>query len=150
MAEIRLRSPAFGDHEAIPTGYAHEAGDLSPPLEWEGVPEKAAELALVCSDPDAPAGTFTHWLVAGIAPGAGALAAGELPAGARTGTNDYGFDGYGGPHPLTGEPSHRYVFRLFACRRRLQLTSGFSAQELRRELSDNVVGTTALVGVFGR
>jgi phosphatidylethanolamine-binding protein (PEBP) family uncharacterized protein len=82
MAGIELRSPVFGDHQPIPARHAKDHDNLSPALEWSGIPEEAVELAVLCEDPDAPRGTFTHWVLAGLEPTATGLAEGECPAAA--------------------------------------------------------------------
>lgn len=129
---IALRSSAFADGEIIPREFTCDGSGISPPLEWSGVPPRTRSLALVCEDPDAPMGTFSHWVVDGLPPGVKglkpAVAAGPvLRADAliwaetstdasaefvNQGKNDFGNLGYGGPCPPSG--SHRYVFRIFA------------------------------------
>jgi hypothetical protein len=90
MAGIDLRSPSFGDHQPIPSRHAKDHDNLSPALEWSGVPEETVELAVLCEDPDAPSGSFTHWMLAGLQPAATGLAEGEHPAAAVEGRNDFG------------------------------------------------------------
>ena len=90
MAGIELRSPSFGDHQPIPARHAKDHDNLSPALEWSGVPEEAVELAVLCEDPDAPRGTFIHWVLAGLQPTAAGLAEGEHPAATVEGRNDVG------------------------------------------------------------
>jgi hypothetical protein len=102
MAGIELRSPSFGDHQPIPARHAKDHDNLSPALEWSGVPEEAAELAVLCEDPDAPPGTFTHWVLAGLQPTATGLAEGEHRAAAVEGRNDFGEEGYSGPCRRSG------------------------------------------------
>ncbi|TDD46040.1 YbhB/YbcL family Raf kinase inhibitor-like protein [Nonomuraea terrae] len=150
MAGITLRSSAFNDHTLIPYEHSHEAGDLSPELEWEGVPDGAAELALLCDDPDAPMGSFTHWLVAGIPPDTTGLDPGADLKGLAVGRNDYGGQGYGGPHPPVGDAPHRYFFRLFALTRPSGLSDGFSADEFRRAIDGNTLASGTFVGTYGR
>jgi Raf kinase inhibitor-like YbhB/YbcL family protein len=149
MEAIEIRSPAFNDHTMIPAEYSHQDGDTPPPLEWRDVPEGVAELALICEDPDAPSGTFTHWLLAAIPPDTNGIAADEQPAAATSGRNDYGKPGYGGPHPPIGE-THRYFFRLYGLSEPSGLTEGFSADELRATVRDKAVASGTLVGTFGR
>lgn len=149
MEAITLRSSAFNDHAMIPGEYSHQDGDTSPPLEWADVPEGVAELALICEDPDAPSGTFTHWLLAGIPADDGGLDADEEPAGAVSGRNDYGKSGYGGPHPPSGE-THRYFFRLYGLSEPSGLADGFSADDLRAKIKDKAVASGTLIGTFGR
>jgi hypothetical protein len=103
MAGIQLRSPAFGDHQPIPARHAKDHDNLSPALEWSGVPQEAVELAVLCEDPDAPRGSFIHWVLAGLQPTATGLAEGEHPAGAVEGRNDFGEEGWSGPLPPVGD-----------------------------------------------
>jgi Raf kinase inhibitor-like YbhB/YbcL family protein len=134
MAGIELRSPSFGDHQPIPARHAKDHDNLSPALEWSGVPEEAVELAVLCEDPDAPRGTFIHWVLAGLEPTAPGLVEGERPAAAVEGRNDFGEEGYSGPQPPVGDPPHRYCFWVFAASAPLELTAGASAEDLRRAL----------------
>src|SRR5437016_4160662 len=134
METIELRSPSFNDHAPIPPRHGHDQENVSPPLEWSNVPDGAAELALVCEDPDAPGRTFVHWVLAGIDPSVGGLNEGEVPGGAVEGTNDFGEKGWGGPQPPPGDDAHRYFFRLSASSAALNLTAGASADELRAAL----------------
>ena len=127
MAGIELRSPSFGDNQPIPPRHAKDHDNLSPALEWSGVPESAAELAVLCEDPDAPSGSFIHWVLAGLQPTATGLAEGEHPAAAVEGRNDFGEEGYGGPMPPVDDGPHRYVFRVCAASAPLGLTGAPSA-----------------------
>jgi Raf kinase inhibitor-like YbhB/YbcL family protein len=147
---IELRSPSFGDHQPIPARHAKDQGNLSPALEWSGVPQDAAELAVLCEDPDAPRGTFAHWVLAGLEPTATGLAEGERPGGAVEGRNDFGEEGYGGPLPPVGDGPHRYFFRVFAASAPLGLTSGASAQDLRQALEGKELASGTLVGTYQR
>lgn len=150
MAGVQVRSPAFGDHERIPRKYGHEQGDVSPPLRWSQIPEGAAELALVCEDPDAPGGTFVHWVLGAIAASSLGMEAGEEPRGAMPGVNDFGAEGYGGPHPPPGGRPHRYVFRLYALREPMALSPGFDANAIRSAMEGKVLDSGELVGIYAR
>jgi Raf kinase inhibitor-like YbhB/YbcL family protein len=150
MAGIELRSPSFGDHQPIPTRHAKDHDNLSPALEWSGVPEEAVELAVLCEDPDAPCGTFIHWVLAGLEPTAPGLVEGERPAAAVEGRNDFGEEGYSGPQPPVGGPPHRYFFRVFAASAPLELTAGASAEDLRRALKGRELASGTLVGTYQR
>ena len=150
MATITLRSPAFSDHAPIPARYSRDGANLSPPLEWEGVPEGAVELAVLCEDPDAPGGTFVHWVLGGIAPSASGLGEGERPSGTVEGSNDYGGQGYGGPQPPMGDPAHRYFFRVYAASAPLGLQPGATADDLRRALDGTEMAQGTLVGLYQR
>ena len=107
-ALVELTSSTFGVGEPIPRRYSCAGEDVSPPLEWRAVPADAVSLALIVDDPDAPAGTFTHWLAWGINPEDGGLAVGEHPP--REGRNDFREIGYRGPCPPWGLGPHRYFF----------------------------------------
>lgn len=145
-----LRSPAFNDHTIMPAEYSHESGDLSPPLEWASPPEEVVELTLLCEDPDAPTGTFAHWLLAGIDPATTGVDAGELPTGAVAGRNDFGAAGYGGPMPPAGDDPHRYFFRLYGLAEPSGLGTGFTAEDLRDAVQDKIIASGTLVGTFVR
>jgi Raf kinase inhibitor-like YbhB/YbcL family protein len=150
MAGIQLRSPAFGDHQPIPARHAKDHDNLSPTLEWSGVPQQAVELAVLCQDPDAPGGTFTHWVLAGLEPTAPGLAEGERPVAAVEGRNDFGEEGYSGPLPPVGDGPHRSCFWVFAASAPLGLTAGASAQELRHALAGKELASSTLVGTYQR
>jgi Raf kinase inhibitor-like YbhB/YbcL family protein len=142
LAGIQLRSPSFGDHQPIPARHAKDHDNLSPALEWSGVPQEAVELAVLCEDPDAPRGTFTHWVLAGLQPTATGLAEGEHPAAAVEGRNDFGEDGWGSPH--------RYCFRVYAASAPLGLVAGASVDDLRRALEGKELASGTLVGTYQR
>lgn len=150
MAGIELRSSAFNDHYLLPARYSRSGGNVSPPLGWSGAPDGTAEFALVCEDPDAPTGTFVHWLLAGIPPTATDIPENSPPGEAAAGTNDFGEAGYGGPHPPAGDEPHRYFFRLYALRESLGLQRAFSADELHRVMEGTVLASGNLVGTYGR
>jgi Raf kinase inhibitor-like YbhB/YbcL family protein len=150
VAGIALRSPSFGDHQPIPARHAKDHDNLSPALEWSGVPEDAVELAVLCEDPDAPRGSFTHWVLAGLEPTATGLAEGEHPAAAVEGRNDFGEEGWSGPLPPVGGGRHRYVFRVSAASAPLGLVAGASADDLRRALAGRELASGTLVGTYQR
>jgi Raf kinase inhibitor-like YbhB/YbcL family protein len=149
MAGITVRSSAFNDHAMIPHEHSHEAGDVSPELEWTGVPDGAAELALLCEDPDAPMGTFNHWLVAGIPPDTTSLENGAELKSFVVGRNDFGSQGYGGPQPPVGD-THRYFFRVYALSAPSGLADGFSADDFHRAIEGKTAASGTLVGTYGR
>jgi len=125
---LGLTSPDVRHGEAVPISHTCDGEDLSPALAWTGVPVETRAFALVCDDPDAPRGTWVHWLLYNLPADAVELAAGvppvpELPSGARQGLNDFGKVGYGGPCPPPGKP-HRYFFRLHALDTPLNLPPG--------------------------
>ncbi len=151
---FELRSSAFSAGEAIPDRYTCAGADVSPPLEWANAPEETREFALVCEDPDAPGGTFTHWVLYSIPADRNQLpedvpAESELPWGGVQGRNDFGNFGYGGPCPPIGE-EHRYFFRLYALDRELDIPPGASRNQLLREIEDQALARAGLQGTFTR
>lgn len=110
---LDISTPAFPRGGAIPSEFTCQGKDISPPLRWSGVPRATRALDLVMRDPDAPGGNFTHWQLTGIPPSTRSLAAGEVPAGAKAGPNDFGTIGYRGPCPPAGR-AHHYVITLTA------------------------------------
>jgi Raf kinase inhibitor-like YbhB/YbcL family protein len=142
---IGVTSPAFRDGGTIPVNYGCEGGNLSPSLQWSGVPGTAAELVLVVRDPDA--GGFVHWIVAGIDPSTSAIAEGEVPAGAAQGVNGFGQTGYGGPCPPDGE-THRYEFTIYAVRQALGLGAGVSIEEVEAVVTGATLAFGTLSGTY--
>jgi Raf kinase inhibitor-like YbhB/YbcL family protein len=114
------------------------------------VPAGTAELALICEDPDAPSGTFVHWVVAGISADSTGIAEDGLPETAVVGRNGFGELGWGGPQPPIGDEPHRYFFHLYAADRPLGLRAGASADDLRAAIEGHQVAHGTLVGLFGR
>ncbi|UYQ60236.1 YbhB/YbcL family Raf kinase inhibitor-like protein [Streptomyces peucetius] len=150
MAGIELKSAAFNDHALIPRRYAREGEDLSPPLSWSGVPDGTAELLLLCEDPDAPSGTFVHWLVTGIDPRDGTVDAGQVPTGGTARRNGYGEDRWGGPQPPVGDEAHRYFFRLYALPEPVDLSDGATAEEIHRAVDQQQLASGTVVGLYQR
>jgi Raf kinase inhibitor-like YbhB/YbcL family protein len=146
---MELRSSAFTNNTPIPARFSRDGENLSPPLEWSGVSDEAVELVLICEDPDAPRGTFVHWLVSGIAPKDAVLDAGQIPAGSVLGRNDFGNTGWDGPQPPPGA-AHRYYLRLYALNASASLRRGFGADQLRRAAESKGADTATLIGLFQR
>ncbi|MGF6881301.1 Raf kinase inhibitor-like YbhB/YbcL family protein [Nocardia sp. GAS34] len=147
---IELSSSAFADRALIPEHFALDGGNASPPLTWERVPAGTAELELVCEDPDAPRGTFVHWVVSGIPPTTTGIGENGLPVGATAGRNDFGRSGWAGPRPPKGDRAHRYVFTLFAADQPLGLKAGATARDLLAALRGHELASGTLVGRFAR
>jgi Raf kinase inhibitor-like YbhB/YbcL family protein len=148
MGELTLSSEAFAHGEQIPRRHTCEGEDLSPPLAWSGLPDGTRSAALICDDPDAPSGTFTHWVAWGLDPGAGGLAEGV--AAPAEGLSSFGTPGYRGPCPPPGHGPHRYYFRLFALDAAPEVEPGADRDELERALEGHVLESGELVGTFER
>ena len=152
--EIELRSAAFNDHTPIPSRYSYDGGNVSPPLEWRGMPDGTEELVLLCEDPDAPRGTFTHWVVTHIAPNASGVAGGSrgLPGGATRGRNGFGGLGWGGPardhRSATSRIATSFTFMLPT--RRWASARPPPAEEVHAALNGQILARGTLVGLFGR
>jgi Raf kinase inhibitor-like YbhB/YbcL family protein len=144
---LTVTSDAFADGGEIPTRYTCDGAGVSPPLTISGVPADAAELALLCEDPDAPNGTFVHWVAWNIDPANPSLAEGEEPMG--SGTNGFGKTGYGGPCPPPGA-EHRYIFTFFALSGELDAPSSATADDLRAVMEGLVLDEGSLMGRYAR
>ena len=151
---FEVKTTAFENGGTIPSKYTCSGADVSPALNWHGVPANARSLALIADDPDAPVGTWTHWVIWSIPPQATGLPEGvpkteTLENGARQGKNDFGRVGYGGPCPPPGG-AHRYFFRLFALDTKLDTKPGAGRSELERDLKGHIVAQAEWMGRFSR
>jgi Raf kinase inhibitor-like YbhB/YbcL family protein len=149
-----ITAGAFRPGGSIPRDFTADGSDVSPPLSWEDPPAGAQGFALVCDDPDAPAGTWVHWVIWNVPAGARGLPQGIQPTrtlsdGSAQGKNDFGRIGYGGPSPPRGKP-HRYFFRLYAVKEKLALPPGSSRRELDKALQGKTLGSAAVFGTYGR
>jgi Raf kinase inhibitor-like YbhB/YbcL family protein len=147
-ARFDVRSEDYAEGEEIPQRHTCEGEDLAPSVRWSGVPEDAVELVLVLDDPDASGGAFTHWLVAGIDPGADGVDTGS--AGVVEGRNDFGASGYRGPCPPRGGGAHGYVLTIYALDSPTALEPGFTTADLRAELGGQALARGDLVGRYAR
>jgi len=147
---FRLLSPAFTNGATIPSQYTCLGADMSPPLAWVDVPKSTKGLVLMVDDPDAPGGTFVHWVVYDLDSATNRLAENASSSASLTqGVNGFGHFGYGGPCPPRGAP-HRYHFCLFALASPLGLKPGASTGEVLNAVKGHVLGVAELVGIFGR
>jgi Raf kinase inhibitor-like YbhB/YbcL family protein len=147
---ITVTSAAFRDGGTIPRRYSCDGDEVSPPLAWKGVPDGARELALLVEDPDAPGGTFVHWVLFKVPTGTDRLVEGDVPAGARQGENSAGKAAYAGPCPPKGDAPHHYEFTLYALKSALDLPDGAGADEVRAAVANAALARGRLVGRFGR
>ncbi len=150
---IELTSPAFSEGEMIPTRYTCDGEDISPALAWSGVPETAQSLVLICDDPDAPVGTWDHWVLFNIPADASGLpeavaSESTLESGAVHGKNSWGRPGYGGPCPPGG--THRYYFYLYALDARLPLEAGSTKAQLLQAVEGRILDQGQLMGRYQR
>lgn len=147
---LQVTSPAFAAGARIPRKFTGEGEDVSPALRWSAVPAGTREIALICDDPDAPVGTWDHWIVTAIPAAATGLEEGRLPEGARTGRNSWGKSRYGGPMPPPGHGDHRYFFRVYALDAPLGLPEGATKQAVLAAVKGHVLAKGELMGKYSR
>lgn len=156
MAALRLTSPAFSHDDDLPLECTTSGAGHSPPLEWTGVPDGTKELVLVCDDPDAESGVFTHWVVYGLLPDTKGLPAAlprdvviDEPVELIQGLNEFDEAGYTAPAIPTDETPHRIFFRLSAVDiELLDVPPGATRSDLRQAIKGHVLATTELVGII--
>jgi Raf kinase inhibitor-like YbhB/YbcL family protein len=151
--QIKLVSTSFKDGESIPRPYTCDGVNVSPPLEWIGAPKTAKTIAIVCDDPDAPGGTWVHWVLYNLpAENIGLVenlpATENLKAGGFQGKNDFQKIGYGGPCPPSG--THRYFFHVYAIDIELPLKAGATKAELVKAMEGHVLTQGQLMGTYQR
>ena len=154
MTKIVLISSAFKNGQPMPKLYTADGENISPPLNWVGIPAGTKSLALICSDPDAPAGTWVHWVIYGLSAKMsilekGGLTASTLPEGAQQGTNSFQKIGYGGPSPPPGKP-HRYFFKLYALDNVPIAPPAATADQLQTAMKGHIVQTADLMATYQR
>ena len=156
---LHLRSPAFDNGRPLPADFARDGKDLSPPMNWSGVPDETQELVLICEDPDAPGypSPFVHWVVYGIPPSVTGLPTGIHPGGRLKipvvmdqGRNSFGLLGYGGPQPPMGDHAHHYFFRLYCVSRKLELGPGATRTEVLGAMKGAILAEAELLGRYER
>ncbi len=151
---LELKSPVFEAQATVPVKYTCDGPDVSPPLEWGDPPEGTKGFCLICDDPDAPGGTWVHWVIYDVPADARGLPEDvskeeTLDNGAKQGTNDFGRIGYGGPCPPRGGP-HRYFFKLYALDTVLDLEPGATKFNLEEAMEGHTIAFAKLVGTYGR
>lgn len=145
---MRIESPAFAQNATIPVEFTCDGKNVLPPLAFTGVPETAKTLAVVIDDPDAPFGTWTHWLAWNIPAAQTEINATKLPAGTVEGATSFGKPGYGGPCPPAG--THRYFFKLYALDAALDLTPTADVKAFESAIEGRVLDKAGLIGRYGR
>lgn len=148
---FELHSSVFAHNQSIPVKFTCDGKDISPPLEWNAPPEGTRSLALICDDPDAPVGTWVHWVVYNLPAETRSLpegASARLPKGALDGKNSWSRIGYGGPCPPGG--THRYFFKLYALDAVLDLKTGATKDQLIKAMQGHNLGQAETMGVYAR
>jgi hypothetical protein len=145
-------STAFDDGGEIPARHSKEGENVAPAIEWSGPPSGTRSFAVLCEDPDAPSGVFTHWLIWDIPADVSSIDEGFTPGRLGVaGLNDFGEEGYGGPLPPKGHGSHRYIFKVFALdMKRIPLPHGSRHGEFERALWGHVIEETSVMGRYER
>ncbi|MFP4423646.1 MAG: YbhB/YbcL family Raf kinase inhibitor-like protein [Candidatus Woesearchaeota archaeon] len=141
---MEIKSPVFEHKKEIPPKYTCDGEDINPPLTITGIPSEVESLVLIMDDPDAPVGTFTHWLMWNIPPGS----IEENSAPGTEGTNDFGRIGYGGPCPPSG--IHRYFFWIYGLDCKLDTKKGATRQELEFAMKKHILAIGELRGTYSR
>lgn len=153
MLSIKLTSPAFSEGSMIPSKYTCDGENISPPLQWDKVPDGTKSIALINDDPDAPMGTWVHWVIYNIKPDTRELTEKipldkELKNGARQGLTSFKKIGYGGPCPPGG--IHRYYFKLYALDSAVNPAGNAGKDELLRAMQGHIIGQGQLMGRYQR
>lgn len=151
---IQITSTAFVEGQPIPEKHTCDGKDVSPPLQWTNPPAETKSLALIADDPDAPVGTWVHWVLYGLPRETTGLPEGldksqYVLRSARQGLNDFKRLGYGGPCPPRGKP-HRYFFKLYALDTEIELKPGATEKELLRAMEGHILGEGQLMGTYAR
>jgi len=148
IGALGISSPAFENMGMIPGRYTCDGEDVNPPLVFTGIPSGTASLTLIVEDPDAPLGTFDHWIVWNI-PVVNGIAENSVPDGAVQGRNGFGRNSYNGPCPPHGS-MHKYIFKLYALNASLELPAGATKSELENAMRGKVVAQTQIAGKYER
>jgi Raf kinase inhibitor-like YbhB/YbcL family protein len=150
---IKVSSSALEQGELIPSKYTADGQNISPPLEWQDMPTETKSIALICDDPDAPLGTWVHWVMWNIPPEKSSLAENvpaveTLPDGTKQGITDFKSTGYGGPAPPSG--THRYYFKIYALDIKLSLPADSTKANLLKAMKGHILAEGRLMGTYKR
>jgi Raf kinase inhibitor-like YbhB/YbcL family protein len=148
MATLKISSSAFAHNGSIPSKYTCDGADVSPPLAIESVPPEVKSLVLIVDDPDAPVGTWVHWVVWNISPATKEIKENSVPPGASQGMTDFRKQKYGGPCPPSG--THRYFFKLYALDSLLTLSSNSTKATVEGAMKGHILAQTELIGLYSR
>ena len=145
---MKIESTAFGHEGKIPSQYTCDGENIPPPLSFSAVPSQTRSLVLVVDDPDAPSGTWVHWILWNISPRIKSIGEGNIPQGVAEGTTSFGATGYGGPCPPDGE--HRYFFKLYALDIEIELPKETTKEKLEEAMLGHVLDKAELIGHYSR
>jgi len=145
---MTISSSAFENNQMIPQKYTCEGQNINPPLVFSEVPDNAQSLVLICDDPDAMVGTWTHWLIINIEPKTTQIAENNIPSGSVLGKTSSGGNDYHGPCPPSG--THRYFFKLFALDIKLDLPEGSDVKTVKNAINEHVIQEAELIGLYER
>jgi len=145
---LTISSSAFEPEQMIPKQYTCDGGNINPSLIIKGAPSEARSLTLIVDDPDAPNGTWVHWVVWNIDPTAKEISENSVPAGSVEGITSFGKPGYGGPCPPSG--THRYFFKLYALDTILDIPASSKKEELEKAMQGHIVDQAELMGTYAR
>lgn len=143
---MTITSPVFTQNNFIPSKYTCDGENINPPLNITNIPEKAKSLVLIVDDPDAPGGTFIHWIVFNINPGIHTIEENSIPNKGKEGINSFHKINYGGPCPPSG--IHHYFFRLYALDTRLDLSEGANIEDVNQKIQNHILAQATLMGLY--
>ncbi|HYA27026.1 MAG TPA: YbhB/YbcL family Raf kinase inhibitor-like protein [Thermodesulfovibrionales bacterium] len=146
--QMKISSTAFGHNKPIPKKYTCDGSDVNPPLKFEEIPANARSLALIVDDPDAPMGTWVHWVVWNIDPKTTEIKENSVPKGSMQGMNDFRKHDYGGPCPPSG--THRYFFKLYALDMTLNIGTSAGKTALESSMKGHILAEEQLIGLYER
>ncbi len=155
LFSLELKSPAFKHKGKIPTIFTCDGKDISPELKITGIPQGTKSLVLIMDDPDAPMGTWVHWVIYNIPPSTHTLKRNfpkkdKLANGIEQGENSWGKIGYGGPCPPKNNGAHRYMFKLYAIDKKLSLAPGAREKEILLAIKHHILASAILIGTYER
>lgn len=146
---MKLTSSAFDHNQPIPAKYTCDESNINPPLLFEDIPSRTKSLVLIMDDPDAPSGTWVHWVVFNIKPTEKGIGEGlQFSQGADDGMNSWGKPGYGGPCPPSG--THRYIFKLYALDTQLEIHGNPTKEIVEQQMQGHVLEQAELIGLYQR
>jgi Raf kinase inhibitor-like YbhB/YbcL family protein len=145
---MKISSSAFEDNTLIPSQFTCDGKNINPPLTFEDVPANAKSLALIIDDPDAPHGTWVHWVLWNIDPKRAEIKEHSVPNGAHQGVNDFKRNDYGGPCPPSG--THRYFFKLYALDTMLPLSQRTTKADLEKAMHGHIIEKAEIIGLYRR